>query len=108
MLNFAVKILKTGSITALCDTGATFSCISKQVFKKIVDKINLTRKTLKVNTTSGAILGPIGITPLDLNIEEQHFTHNFIVCIKLKQNLIYALILLKDTKLALTGILMEN
>ena len=82
--NFAVRILKTEPITAPCDTGATCSYISKQVFQKIVDKINLIRKPLKVNTTSRATLGPIGIAPLDLNIEEQNFTHNFIVCTKLK------------------------
>ena len=36
---------------------------------------------------SGATLGPIGKAPSDLNIEEQNFTHNFIVCTKLKQHL---------------------
>ena len=37
---------------------------------------------------SGATLGPIGIAPLDLNIEEQYFTNNLVVCTKLKQHLI--------------------
>ena len=47
---------------------------------------------MKVNTASRATLGPIGIAPLDLNIETQNFlTHNFIVCTKLKQNLILGL-----------------
>ena len=46
------------------------SCMSKQVFKKIVDKTDLIRKPLKVNTVSGITLCPIGIAPLDLNIEE--------------------------------------
>ena len=59
------------------DTGATCSYILKYVFKKIVDKINLFRKSFKVNTVRGATY-----------IEEQNFTHNFIVCTKLKQNLI--------------------
>ena len=63
----------------------------KQVFQKIEGKINLVRKLLKVNTTGRATLGPIGIGHLDMNIEEQNFTHNFIVCIKLKQNLILGL-----------------
>ena len=84
MANFAVKILKT-------DTGATCSCISKQVFQKTADKINLIRKPLKVNTTSRATLSLIGIAPLDLSIEDQNFTHNFIVCTKLKQHLILGL-----------------
>ena len=83
-----VKILKTEPIIALFDTGATCLCILKQVFQKIADKVNLIRKPLKVNTTSGATLGPIGIAPLDLNIEEKNFTHYFIVCTKLQQNLI--------------------
>ena len=63
----------------------------KQVFKKIADKINQIRKPLKVNTTNGATLGPIRIAPLDLNIDEHNFKHNFIVCTKLKQNLILVL-----------------
>ena len=78
-------------ITALFDTGPIWSCISKQVFQKIAHKINLIRKPLKVKTTSGATLGPIGIAPLDLDTEEQNIIHNFIVCIKLKQNLILGL-----------------
>ena len=88
--NFAVKIFKTMPITALFDTGVTCSCISKQVFKKIVDKINLIRKPLKLNTASGGTSGPIGIAPLDLNIE-QYFAHNFTMCTKLKQHLILGL-----------------
>ena len=63
----------------------------QQVFKKIADKINLMRKPLKVNTASGATLSPIQIAPLDLNLEEQNFTHNIIVCTKLKQHLILGL-----------------
>ena len=55
---------------ALFDTGATCSCISLQVFKKIADKINLIREPFKVNIASEAALGLIGITPLDLNIEK--------------------------------------
>ena len=62
-----------------------------KVFKKIVDKINLIRKPLKVNTAIEATLGPIGIALLDVNIEEQNFTHNFIVCTKLKQPFILGL-----------------
>ena len=49
------------------------------------------KKTLKVNTRSGATLGPIGISPLELNIDDQIFAHNFVVCIKLKQHLILGL-----------------
>ena len=59
--------------------------------KKIADKINLIRKPLKVNTARRATSGPIGIAPLDLNVEEQNSAHNCIVCTKLKQNLILGL-----------------
>ena len=52
---------------------------SQEIFKKVANKINLIRKLLKVNTMSGASLGPIGIAPLDLNKEDQHFTHNICV-----------------------------
>ena len=57
----------------------------KQVFQKIVDKFDLIRKPLKVNTANGVTLGRIGTAPLDLNTEEQNFTHNSIVCPKLKK-----------------------
>ena len=103
--NFVIKTLKPEPITALFDTGATCSCMSKQVFQKIASKIDLIRKPLKVNIASGATLGPIGIAPLHLNIEEQNFTHNFIVCTKLKQNLILGLHFAQRYK---TGILIEN
>ena len=46
------------------------------------------KKPLKVNTVTGATLGPIGIVQLELNIHDENFLHNFIVCTKLKQNLI--------------------
>ena len=60
-------------------------------FKKVPDKTNLIRKPFKVNIASGATLGPRGIAPLDLNIEEQNFTHKFVLCTKLKQHLILGL-----------------
>ena len=53
--------------------------MSKLAFQKIADKTDLIRKPLNVNTTSGAMLGPIGLAPLGLNTEEQNFKHNFIV-----------------------------
>ena len=49
-------------------------------FQEIADKINIIRKLLKVNTVNGATLSPIGITPLDLNIDDENFMHNFVVC----------------------------
>ena len=98
---FAVKILKTEPIPAMFDTGATCSCILKQVFQKIAYKINPIRKPLKVNATRRAILGPIGTAPLHLNLEEQNLTHNFIVCTKLKQNLILDLTFAQRYKIAI-------
>ena len=58
---------------------------------KILDKFNMIRKSLKVNTKSRATLGPIGIAPLELNTDDQNFLHNFIVCTKLKQHPILGL-----------------
>ena len=49
------------------------------------------KKILKVNAASRATIGPIGITPLELSIDYQHFEHNFVVCTKLKQHLILGL-----------------
>ena len=49
------------------------------------------KKTLKVNSASGATLGPEGIAPLELNIDDQTFVHNFVVCAKLKKHLILGL-----------------
>ena len=54
-------------------------------------KVNMVRKPLKVNTASGGTLGPIGIAPLELNIDDQNFVYSFIVCTKLKQHLILRL-----------------
>ena len=81
-------MVKTETITAPLDKGAICSFILQQTFKKIADKMNLIRKPLRINTVIGATLGPIGIAPLDMNIEEQNSTHNFVVCTKLKQHLI--------------------
>ena len=56
--------------------------------QKFSDKVNMIKKPLKVDTASRATLGPIGITLLELNISDQNFADNFIVCTKLKQRLI--------------------
>ena len=89
--NFAIKLLSIEPITALFDTVATYSCISQQLFIKISDKANMVTKSLKVNTASGVVLGSIGITHLELNIDDQIFVYNFIMCTKLKQPLILGL-----------------
>ena len=47
-------------------------------------KVHMIRKPLKVNITSRATLGPIGIASLELNINDQNVAHNFTVCTKLK------------------------
>ena len=88
---FEVKLHDFDHIIALFDTGATCSCISYQLFTKIADKVEVIRKTLRVNTASGTTLGPIGIVHLAMNIEEHSFKHNFIICTELKQPLIIAL-----------------
>ena len=54
-----------------------------------------------MNTASGATLGPIGISPLDFNIEEQNSAHNFIMCTKLKQNLIVGLSFVQRYKIGI-------
>ena len=41
-----------------------------------------------MNTAHGTTLGPIGITPLELNTDYHIFVYNFNVCTKLKQFLI--------------------
>ena len=78
-------------MTPLFDTGATCSCILQQLFKKFSDNISLIRKPLKVNTASRATLGQNRKAQQDLNIEEQNFAGNFIVCTKLKQHLVLGL-----------------
>ena len=60
-------------------------------FRTISDKVNMNRKPLKVSNACVATLGPIGIAPLELNIDDQNFGHNFIVYTKLKQHLILGL-----------------
>ena len=89
--NFAVNHFRTKPITALFNTGATCSWISQQIFRKICDKVNMMKKPLKVNTASGATLGPIGIAPLELNMDDQNFAQNSVVYTKLKHHLILGL-----------------
>ena len=93
--NFAVKILKTEPITALFHTGATCSSLSQQICRMILDKINIIKKPLKVNTASGTTLEQIGITPLELKWN-QNVVDNFIVFTKLKEHIILGLDLLRD------------
>ena len=54
-----------------------------------------------MNTASGATLGPIGVPSFDFNLEEQNFTHNFIVCTKLKQHLILGLNFAQRNKISI-------
>ena len=79
MFNFVIKILSTEIIIALFDAGATCSCISYQLFIKNSDRVDVTHKSLKVNTGGGTTLGPIGIAHLELNIHDHVFVHNFII-----------------------------
>ena len=65
-------------------------------------------KPLKVNTASRATLEPIGIDPLELNIDDQNFVHNFIVCTKLNHIQFRVFISLRDTGEEKTGTCMEN
>ena len=51
----------------------------------------MVKKPLKLNTASRATSATIGIAPIVLSIDDQNFTCNFIVCIKLKQHLILGL-----------------
>ena len=85
--NFAVKCLNNKPTISLFDTGATCSCISHHLFQKISDKVNMTRKVLQVNMVKRATLGPKGIVPLILDINDDTFVHNFIICKKPKQPL---------------------
>ena len=52
--NFTVKFQNCDPIIALFDTGATCSCIFYHLFTNILDKMNIIKKTLWVNTASGA------------------------------------------------------
>ena len=76
-----------------------FSCISYQLFMKTSDKVDIIRKTLRVNTTSGTTLSTMDIDHLTMNIEEHNFKHNFLICTKLKQSLIIGLDFVQRYKL---------
>ena len=58
-------------------------------------KVNMIKKSLKINTASGTTLGLTGITPVELNIDNQIVVNNFVICTKLKQPLILGLNLLR-------------
>ena len=83
--NFTVKCHNCYQIIAPFDTGATCSYILYLLFMKISNKVNIIKKTLQVNTASGATLGAIGLEQLTMNTEEHIFRHNFITCTKLTQ-----------------------
>ena len=98
MSNFAVKCLSIEPITALFATGATFSCISQQLFIKISNKVNMLKKSLKVNIVSETTLGPIEINPLELIIDD----HILCIILLFVQNwnnvYFWDLVLLRDTE----------
>ena len=71
MIKLCSQTSNVEPVTTLFDTGAICSCISQQLFRKISDKVNMITKSLKVNTASGTLLGPIVITPLELNTDDQ-------------------------------------
>ena len=54
-------------------------------------KVNITCKSVQVNSASGLTLGSIGIVPLILDMVNHTSVHNFIICTKLKQSLITGL-----------------
>ena len=85
--NFAVKHQSNEPSIALFDTGTTCCCILHHLFQKISHKVDMTRKSLWVNTASRTTLGQIGIVPLILDIKDHTFVHNFTICKKLKQKI---------------------
>ena len=54
--NCTILILNNEPIVALFDTGATCSCTSQHLFQIISHKVNMTKVSLQVNTTSGTAL----------------------------------------------------
>ena len=86
--NFVIKILSIEPIIALFDNGVICTRISHQLFLKFSCRLDMTQKSLKVNTASGTT---IGIGPLELNIDNHVSMHNYIICTKLKQPLIMKL-----------------
>ena len=89
--NFVVKILNREAIITPFNTAATCSYISHHLFQKISDKVDMTRMSLQINTASRTTLGPIGIVPLILNINDYIFIHNLIIHKKLRQQFIIGL-----------------
>ena len=73
---------------ALVDTGATRCCISKKYY----DTLNLPEPRelygLKVTTASGESIAPVGMIECPFTIGEKNFSHNFIICEKMRRPMI--------------------
>ena len=76
---------------ALIDSGTAISLLHYSTYKKIADcyKTPIQPTTAKLNTADGSPMMALRSTALHLWIAEFKFTHNFIICNQLKQNLFF-------------------
>ena len=87
----ARKLFNTEPLSALFDTGVTGSCISASLFDQISKKVAMIEKYLKVGQADGTSLGPKGLVKLLIEINDNHFKHQFIVCQNLTQTLLFGM-----------------
>ena len=84
---FPTKI-GTTMCNALIDTGATRSCMSDKYYKKLqLAKIHLLQN-VNVKSATGSNLAPMGLVNCTLELGENKFSSDFIVCNNLTRPLI--------------------
>ena len=78
-------------VTALFNTGVTYSCISFPLYSQISDKAQVVEMQLWVGQVDGTNLCPKGIVKVTLEINEKQFEHTFIMYQNLTQPLLFGM-----------------
>ena len=92
MAPFPIQLPPTLQTQALFDTGASCLCISQMLFDHLLEdhnvKIKLKQMSLKVGQADGTSLLPRGVVMLQVRLHTHTFSHPFVVCVKLQQDML--------------------
>ena len=92
LAHFPIQLSQTLQTQALFDTGASCSCISQSLFDHLLEdhnvKLTLKQMDLKVGQADGTSLLPRGVVVLWVKLYTHAFSHPFIVCVKLQQDML--------------------
>ena len=85
--------------SALVDTGATRCCISKKYYDTLDLQEPKELYGLTVTTASGESIAPVGIVECAFIVGKKEFSHNFIVCEKMRRPMILGLDFLRKHRI---------